>query len=188
MSDEPGEVTQLLAEARQGNPAAESRLAEVLYDHLHRLARRAMAGERPDHTLQPTVLVHEALLRLVSHDSMEWANRKHFFAVAANLMRRILIDHAREVHAVKRGSGGKVCLDEAAGLTYARSDDLLALDEALTRLAAMDPRQGQIVELRFFAGLTEEEIAAALDVSPRTVKRDWQIARAWLHTQMRPTP
>lgn len=187
MPEAPGDVTRLLAEARHGNSAAESRLAEVLYQHLHGMARRAMAGERADHTLQPTVLVHEALLRLVRHDSMEWANRKHFFAVAANLMRRILIDHAREVHAAKRGNGGKVSLDEAAAITDAMSENLLALDEALTRLAALDPRQSQIVELRFFAGLTEDEIAAALDVSPRTVKRDWQVARAWLHNQMAPS-
>jgi RNA polymerase sigma-70 factor, ECF subfamily len=176
-----------LAEMRQGNPEAESHLAELVYQELHRLAQRFMSGERPDHTLQPTVLVHDTFLKLTGHNSVDWTDRKHFFAVAATLMRRILIDHARGVRAQKRGGGGKVSLDAAVPITAAMSDDLLALDEALTRLAELDPRQSKVVELRFFAGLPEEEIAKVLDVSIRTVKRDWGTARAWLHSQIAET-
>jgi RNA polymerase sigma factor (TIGR02999 family) len=184
MDSVPGEITRLLAEIRHGDQEAAPRLAELVYQELHRMAKRSMSGERADHTLQPTVLVHDAFLRLVGNSRVNWADRKHFFAVAGMLMRRILIDHARQVRAQKRGSGGKLSLEGVTPLTEAMSDELLALDEALTRLAELDPRQSQVVELRFFAGLSEEEIARALDVSPRTVKRDWVIARAWLHSQI----
>jgi RNA polymerase sigma factor (TIGR02999 family) len=187
MDSGSGDITRLLAEMRQGNREAESCLAQLVYHELHRLAKRCMSGERPDHTLQPTVLVHDAFLKLAGTASVDWTDRKHFFAVAATLMRRILIDHARAVQAQKRGSGGKVSLDRAVPITPAMSDDLLALDEALTRLAELDRRQGQVVELRFFAGLSEEEIAKVLDVSTRTVKRDWITARAWLHSQIAET-
>jgi len=183
----PGDITRLLAGIRNGDREAEARLAELVYDELRRLAKRRMYGERPDHTLQPTALVNEAFLRLVRSDHTEWANRNHFFSVAATLMRRILIDHARQVRAAKRGSGGKVNLDDAVAdvaLTEESSVDLLALDEALTRLAEFDPKKSRVVELRFFAGLSEEEIADLLEVHPRTIRREWRKARAWLHSQI----
>jgi hypothetical protein len=184
MSAAPGEITKLLTETRLGNPGAESRLAELVYGELHRLAKRKMSGERQDHTLQPTALVNEAFLRLIRAEDMEWTDRNHFFSVAATLMRRILIDHARQFRALKRGGGAKIDLDEAMAITHEHSDELLALDGALTELTALDPRQSRIVELRFFAGLSEEEIAALLDLSSRTVRREWRTARAWLHTRI----
>jgi RNA polymerase sigma factor (TIGR02999 family) len=184
MATAPGDITQLLAEARQGNPGAESRLVEIVYSQLHAMARRYMTGERSDHTLQPTVLVHEAFMRLVRSDTGEWSGRTHFFSVAAVVMRRILIDHARQVRAAKRGSGGKLSLDAGIHIGDEMSEELIALDEALDRLAQLDPRQCRVVELRFFSGLSEEEIAALLDVTPRTVRRDWKTARAWLHSQI----
>jgi RNA polymerase sigma-70 factor, ECF subfamily len=184
MGAAPGDITRLLAEIRHGDHEAESRLAELVYGELHRLAKRRMSGERPDHTLQPTVLVNEAFLRLVRSDQTEWTSRNHFFAVAATLMRRILIDHARQVRAIKRGSGGKISLDTAIAITDENAEELLALDEALTQLAELDPRQSRIVELRFFAGLSEDEIAEVLEISTRTVKRDWKTAKAWLHSQI----
>ena len=187
MDSDPGDITLLLAEIRQGNRDAEPRLAQLVYRELHRLAKRSMQGERLDHTLQPTVLVHDAFLKLVGPSQVKWTDRKHFFAVAATLMRRILIDHARSVRAQKRGGGGKLSLDDVVVITAAMSDDLLALDEALTRLAELDPRQSKVVELRFFAGLSEDEIAKVLDVNLRTVKRDWSSARAWLHSQIAET-
>jgi RNA polymerase sigma factor (TIGR02999 family) len=184
MGAAPGDITRLLAELRDGDREAESRLAHLVYKELHRLAKRRMFGERPDHTLQPTALVNEAFLRLTRAEGMEWTDRNHFFSVAATLMRRILIDHARQVRALKRGSGGKISLDEAMAITDENSEELLALDEALTRLAELDARQSRIVELRFFAGLSEDEIAELLEISPRTVKRDWRTARAWLHSRI----
>jgi len=184
MGTAPGDVTRLLAEIRQGNREAETRVAELVYDELHRLAKQRMYGERADHTLQPTLLVNEAFLRLVRSDHTEWANRNHFFAVAATLMRRILIDHARQVRALKRGGGGKISLSPMLAIRDENLEELLALDEALTRLAEMDARQSRVVELRFFAGLSEGEIAEVLNIDPRTVKRDWSTARAWLHSQL----
>jgi RNA polymerase sigma-70 factor (ECF subfamily) len=185
MGSGPGDVTRLLNEIGLGNHEAESRLAEIVYRELHRLAKRCMFGERPDHTLQPTVLVHDAFVKLVGYSAANWKNREHFFAVAATLMRRILIDHAREVRAQKRGGGAcKINLDDAILVSPAMSEDLVALDEALTRLAELDPRQSKVVELRFFAGLTEDEIGKVMDLSARTVKRDWITARAWLHDQL----
>ena len=159
----------------------------LVYDELRRLAASALRHERPDHTLQPTALVHEAYLRLADEPMRRWENRSHFLAVAARAMRRILVDHARKHNAVKRGSGG-VCLnlDDLAHAAPAAEDavDLVALDDALRRLAELDPRQAKIVELRFFGGLSVDETAAIIDASPRTVKRDWQIARAWLKREM----
>lgn len=181
----PADITRLLREIDRGNRAVEPLLAEAVYTELHRLARRCMRPERRDHTLQPTVLVHEAFMRLVGAGPGEWSDRKHFFAVAANIMRRILIDHARQVRAQKRGGGKKMDLTADMAVTDAMSDEMIALDEALTRLAALDLRQARVVELRFFAGISEDEIASILGVSSRTVKRDWITARAWLHNQLR---
>jgi len=181
----PGEITELLAEVRSGKREAESRLASLAYDELHRIAARYMRRERPDHTLQATILVDEAYLQLVKQEDRSWQNRSHFFAVAAQVMRRILIDHARSRNAAKRGrTHVKLRLDEVFVFSDDRCEELIALDQALTRLAAWDPRQSKIVELRFFTGLTEEEIGEVLGVSPRTVKREWRVARAWLHGEL----
>jgi RNA polymerase sigma factor (TIGR02999 family) len=161
------------------NPASTNRLMEEV------CAAACLRRERRDHTLQPTALVHEAYLRLVDQAQVECQNRAQFFAIAANLMRQILVDHARRHRAAKRGGGNnKVALDEAVGMAVRQEVDLLALDEALGDLARIDPRQGRVVELRFFGGLTEDEIAGLLEVSPITVKRDWRIARAVLHHQL----
>ncbi|MGO8793159.1 MAG: sigma-70 family RNA polymerase sigma factor [Terriglobia bacterium] len=185
MPDPPGDITLLLTELQVGNRAAESKLVPLVYDELRRLARRYMRGERADHTLQPTALVHEAYLRLLGQRDVQWQNRAHFFGVAAQLMRRILVDHARAHRAEKRGGDEpKVTLDTVFVFTEAKGADLVAVDEALTRLTERDPRQGRIVELRFFGGLTEEEAAEVLGVSTRTVKRDWKVARAWLYKEV----
>jgi RNA polymerase sigma factor (TIGR02999 family) len=184
MSVAPGEITRLLADLRQGKHDVESRLADLVYGELHALAQRRMRGERPDHSLQPTVLVNDVFLRLVRYEGAVWTDRKHFYAVAATLMRRILIDHARRTRAVKRGSGRKTNLDDAIAVTDQGYVDLLALDEALTRLSELDARQSRIVELRFFAGLSEDEIADVLGIGLRTVQREWKTARAWLHSQI----
>jgi len=181
----PGEITELLAEVRDGNSASESRLAELVYDQLHGIADRYMRYERPDHSLQATVLVDDAYLHLVNQEDRTWQNRSHFYAVAAQVMRRILIDHARTRNAAKRGGGRAIIqLDDAVILTEDKCEELLAVDQALTNLGAWDPRLARIVEMRFFAGLTEEEIAEVLGVSSRTVKRDWQVAKAWLHGEL----
>jgi len=157
----------------------------VVYNELRRLAQRYMRNERPNHTLQPTALVHEAYLRLVGQRAVSWQGRAHFFGVAAQLMRRVLVDHARAQHAEKRGGNeSRVELDEALAPSKEKTVELLALDEALNRLAKRDPRQARIVEMRFFGGLSEEETARVLDVSTRTVKRDWTVARAWLYNQV----
>jgi RNA polymerase sigma-70 factor (ECF subfamily) len=180
-----GDVTQLLANLRNGQPAATSELMPLVYDELHRLARQHMRHERPDHTLQPTALVHEAFLHLVSESERTWQNRTHFIRLAAQVMRRLLIDHARARRTAKReGRLQRIPLDEPLLVTDDQSDELLALNEALDRLAAIDARQSRIVELRFFGGLTVEETADALGVSPKTVKRDWTVARAWLHREL----
>jgi len=189
MGISPGEVTNLLIELKNGNREAESRLMPLVYHELRRLASRYMRGERPGHTLQATALVHEAYLRLVGHEDVDWQNRAHFFGVAANLMRRILVDHARAKQAKKRGGGDqKVSLDVAVLVRPEAPEQFLALDEALERLAKRDPRQARIVELRYFGGLSEEEAAEILEVSVRTVKRDWSVARAWLYQQLNPQP
>ena len=177
----PAGVTSLLLSWGRGDPDAIERLAPLVYGELRRLARRELRGERAAHTLQPTALVHEAYLRLVGQRGVSWQNRAHFFAVASRVMRRILVDHARSRNAAKRGSGGRtVCLAEAGPLGQQRPADLIALDDALTGLAAIDPRQSRIVELRFFGGLTVEEAAHVTGLSPRTIKREWRMAKAWL--------
>jgi RNA polymerase sigma factor (TIGR02999 family) len=178
------QVSQLLAAWTNRDSAARDALLPVVYDELHRLAHHYMHGERRGHTLQTTALVNEAYIRLVDLDRMQWRDRAHFFAMAATLMRRILVDHARERSRDKRGGGVSVTsLDEQVAVSKA-SVDVVALDEALDRLAAMDRQQSQIVELRFFSGLTIEETAEALDLSPATVKREWTSAKAWLHQQL----
>ena len=180
-----GEVTRLLVEIRGGNRQAQSDLIPLVYDELRRLAEARMRKERPDHTLQPTALVHEAYLRLVGGPAVDWQDRAHFFAIASRLMRRILVDHARAHHAGKRGGPEqKLALDENLVLTGEKSEDLLALDEALVKLGEQDPRLVQVVEMRFFGGLSAEEIADVLGISPRTVKRDWSLARAWLYEEI----
>jgi RNA polymerase sigma factor (TIGR02999 family) len=175
------EVTRILVNWTGGDPDAAARLMPIVYDELRQLARQYLQRERPDHTLQATGLVHEAYLRLVDQGSKSWQNRAHFFAVAAQVMRRILVDHARTHRAEKRGGDwDKVVFDEALAPSDERSIDLIVLDDALKDLHAIDQRQSQIVELRFFGGLTNEEIGEILAVSPRTVKREWRMAKAWL--------
>lgn len=160
-------------------------LLPVVYEELRRLAASYMRGERTDHTLQPTALVHEAYLRLVRNTRMEWQGKTHFFAMAATQMRRILVGYARKREAQKRGGGGRmVTLDEAVALTRRQTVDVLALDEALQRLAQLDSRQSQVAELRLFAGLTEVELSEHLGVSERTVREDWRVARAWLMREL----
>ena len=181
-----GEITNQLEALRRGVPQAESILAELVYDELHARAQQYMRRERPDHTLQPTALVNEAFLKLLRHQTIEWQDRAHFLAVASVVMRRILVDHARGRGAAKRfGAQQKVELDERHAARQPHLDQLLVLDEALNRLTKMDPRQGRMVELMYFGGLTEEETAEALGISVRTVKRDWSSARAWLQAQLR---
>jgi RNA polymerase sigma-70 factor (ECF subfamily) len=175
------EVTQLLGDWRGGDEGALKKLIPLVQPELHRLAHHYMSRERGGHTLQTTALLDEAYLRLVDNTKPHWQNRSHFVAAAAQLMRRIMVDHARERHSLKRGGGAlKVSLDEAALVTETRSEELLALDEALERLAAQDPRKSQIVELRYFGGLTIRETGEFLKLSLRTVEREWNMAKAWL--------
>jgi RNA polymerase sigma-70 factor, ECF subfamily len=179
------DVTLLLHSLNRGDSAAEAKLIPVIYNELRRLAAHYMRQERPDHTLQATALVHEAFLRLTRQKDVNWQGKTHFFGVAAKLMRQILIDHARGRLREKRGSGGqKLPLDEGLLLTEARSAELVAVDAALDRLAKLDSRQARIVELRFFGGLSVEETAKVVGVSPKTVKRDWSIAKAWLYEDL----
>lgn len=181
----PHEITQLLAEWSDGNQTALDKLYPLVYDELHRMANRYMNRERKDHTLQTTALIHEAYVRLVDQKHVHWTNRAHFFAISAQIMRRILIDHARRHAYDKRGGGAqKVSLDETAIIAGDRASDMLLLDEALKRLAEMDPRRGQVVELRYFGGLNNEEIADVLKISENTVTRDWNMARAWLYQEL----
>jgi RNA polymerase sigma factor (TIGR02999 family) len=175
-------VTQLLGAWSGGDEGALEKLIPLVQPELHRLAHHYMSRERPGHTLQTTAIINEAYLRLVEKTTPPWRNRTHFVAATAQLMRRIMVDHAREHHSLKRGGGAlKVTFDEAALVTEARSQELLALDEALEELAAQDPRKSQIVELRYFGGLTVEEAAEFLKLSPRTVEREWTMAKAWLY-------
>jgi RNA polymerase sigma factor (TIGR02999 family) len=181
----PGEVTHLLLELRQGNKEAEGRLIPLVYNELRRIAAIHLRREAPDHSLQPTALVHEAYLRLTDIKEIDWQSRSHFFAVSATLMRRILVDHARAGKAHKRGNGwDAISLNEAILPSPERAPEILALDEALNKLATLDQRQSRIVELRFFAGMSEEEAGNALGISERTVKRDWRIAKAWLFKEL----
>jgi RNA polymerase sigma factor (TIGR02999 family) len=179
------EVTILLRSWSGGNKEALDRLAPLVYRELHQIARRLMAGQRPNHTLQATALVNEAYVRLVDAREASWQDRAHFFALCARAMRQILIDHARARASEKRG-GGQVTieLDEALAAAPSAGVNLLKLDDALNRLAALDPRKSQVVELRFFGGLDLEETAEALKVSTKTVQRDWDMARAWLYGEL----
>jgi len=184
MESSPGEITRLLDELKNGNRAAETRLIPLVYDELRRQAAYYMRGERPSHTLQPTALVHEAYLRMVEQRETP-QNRAHFFALAAKLMRRILVDHARGRRSAKRGADEQaVQLEEGFIFAEERSGELVALDEVLQRLAQFDPRLDRIVELRFFGGLSVEDTAEVMGISPRTVKRDWNAAKAWLRGEM----
>lgn len=179
------EVTQLLVEMQSGRQGAEDQLLPLVYDELRRVAAHYMRRERAGHTLQATALVHEAYLQLVDQTRVNWQNRAHFFAVAAKLMRRILVDHARGHNAAKRGGGGRpLTLEEAAGLLQHHDVELEALDDALNDLGRIDARQSRIVELRFFGGLTVEETAEVMALSSATVEREWRMARAWLHSQL----
>jgi RNA polymerase sigma factor (TIGR02999 family) len=180
------EVTQLLVAWGQGDQAALDSLIPLVYQELRRLAHRYMTGERPEHTLQTTALVNEAYLRLVDCRRVRWQNRAHFFAVSASLMRRILVDFARSRRYQKRGAGAQpVSLDENLDLSPQKSAGLVAIDEALNALGAFDPRKSKVVELKFFGGLTTDEIAEVLQVSPQTVLRDWKLARSWLLREMK---
>lgn len=182
----PTDVTVLLASLAQGNQQAASDLMPLVYNELRRMAARYMRRERVDHTLQTTALVHEAYLKLVDQTSASWQNRAHFFGVAAQVMRHILIDHARGQMREKRGGGqAMIALDEGLVFSPEQSSELLEVDAALNRLTELDPRQGKIVEMRFFGGLTVEETAAVLGISPKTVKRDWSVAKAWLHGELK---
>jgi RNA polymerase sigma factor (TIGR02999 family) len=186
MDSSPGEITRLLDELGRGSAEAEAKLVPLVYHELHRLAAHYMRRERPDHTLQPTALVHEAYMRLTAQQDIHWRDRAHFFGFAARLMRQVLLQHARAHQAEKRGGCvRKFSLDEALDFSPERSGDLIALDDALKRLEQLSPRQSRVVELRFFGGLTVEETAEVLGTSPRTVKRDWNVARAWLHGELR---
>ena len=178
------DVTRLLFDLQQGKDGAADQLVPLVYSELHDLAVHYMRGERDDHTLQPTALVHEAYMRLVDQRNASWQNRSHFFGIAAQAMRRILVDHARRKRAAKREGGNRVTLDESVAEAPQRSVDLIALDDALNKLAALDPRQARVVELRFFGGLDIEQTAESLGISPATVKRDWTFARAFLQREM----
>jgi RNA polymerase sigma-70 factor, ECF subfamily len=189
MQDElKGEVTVLLRQMRSGDSNAAEKLIPLVVDELRRLARLQLRNERPGHTLQPTALVNEAYLRLVSDQARDWQNRAHFIGVSVSVMRRILIDHARRKRALKRGAEDQAIdsIEDYVGLSYEQADELVALNIALDELEKMNSRQRQVVELRYFGGLSTEETAEVLKVSPITVKRDWVIARAWLKGQLRP--
>jgi len=178
------EVTQLLVAWSDGNQAALDQLMPLIYRELRRLARRRLGSEKADHTLQTTALVHEAYLRLVGQKATQWQNRAHFFAIAAQMMRRILVDYARSRRYTKRGGGAqKVSFEENMAVS-SRAAAVIALDEALTTLAEIDPRKSKMIELRFFGGLSIEETAKVLGVSPGTIKRDWTLAKAWLQHEI----
>jgi RNA polymerase sigma factor (TIGR02999 family) len=182
---QPEEVTILLKAMTSGDENAPEKLLPIIYNDLRRLAGAYLSNERKDHTLQPTALVHEAYIRLVDWENVSWQNRAHFFAVAAQVMRRILVDHARGKKAEKRGGFGQLLsLDEAVSFAEKKDVDLVALDDALHELEKSDPRQAKIVELRFFGGLTIEETAEALRISPATVKNEWAFAKAWLRVEL----
>jgi RNA polymerase sigma-70 factor (ECF subfamily) len=184
MEPSPNEVTQLLVAWSNGDQVARDELMSVVYQELHRLAHQYMKRESPDHTLQTSALVNEAFLRLVDQRDVKWQNRSHFFGLAAQMMRRILVDYARSRKYAKRGGGAReISLDETM-ISDDRSNEVVALDDSLQELAKIDQRKSQIVELRFFAGLSIEETADVLAVSPGTVMRDWTLAKAWLRRQM----
>jgi RNA polymerase sigma factor (TIGR02999 family) len=188
MRDAGGFRALLLASSDAGAPEPND-VIEALYEELHGLARRQLRRERPEHSLSPTALVHEAYLKLIEQRRVHWHSREHFFAIASRMMRRVLVDYARGRATAKRNRAANVALQEVDGRTAPTDVDILALDAALEKLGRIHPRQGRLVELRFFAGLTIEESAAALEVAPITVKRDWALARAWLFRELhRETP
>ncbi|MGQ0761525.1 MAG: sigma-70 family RNA polymerase sigma factor [Acidobacteriota bacterium] len=185
MAASPQEITQLLLKWSEGDRDALDRLTQLVYPELRRIARQYMRRESPAHTLQTSALINEAYLRLVDQQNTEWNDRVHFFAVAAQVMRRILIDHARRHRFAKRGAGAQhVPLDKTAVLRQERAAEFVELDEALTRLESLDARKSQIVELKFFGGLTVDEMAEAMKLSPITIKREWRAAKAWLQLEM----
>lgn len=185
MSNPTHEVTGLLIDWNNGQQEALERLMPLVYGELRRIAGRYLRKERQDHTLQTTALVHEAYIRLIDQNQANWQNRAQFFGVAAQMMRRILVDHARGHAADKRGGGvAKLSLDEAIEIAEQREVDLIALDDALTQLAQLDEQQCRVVELRFFGGLTVEEVAEVMKLSPATIKREWSMAKAWLHREL----
>ncbi len=186
MNESTHDVTRLLQAWRRGDSAALDKLVPLVYEELHRLAHCYMAREWANNTLQTTALIHEAYLRLVEANEIEWRNRVHFFAISANVMRRVLVEFARSRGSQKRGGGvRKISLEETAILAAEPDEDLLALDTALTALAAIDPRKAKVVELRFFGGFAEQEIAEALGISSDTVLRDWKSAKLWLYRDLR---
>lgn len=186
MTSSPYQITELLKAWSNGDQCARDQVMLVVYEELHRMAHRHMRKERPGHTLQTSALVHEAYVRLVDQSKVEWQNRAHFYGTAAQMMRRILVDHARARQYAKRGGDARlVSLDEGAIVSKERTAEVVALDEALTCLAAVDQRKSQIVELRFFGGLSIEETAEVLAVSSGTIMRDWTLAKAWLRRAMR---
>jgi RNA polymerase sigma-70 factor, ECF subfamily len=186
LEPQPGStITVLLAKARSGDSSALANVFPLIYDELRRLARQQLQREPDGHTLSPTALVHEAYMRLIDYSRMEWAGRAHFLAVAATAMRRILVDHARGHRSVKRGGMlRRVSIDDVELGTEDRAELLVAIDDALDRLKELDARQAQVVECRFFGGMTEEETATALGISVRTAKRDWAKAKSWLHKEI----
>lgn len=185
MEDSPSQVTKLLLEWNRGDSAALEKLIPLIYRELRQIAQQCLNRERHDYTLQSTALVHEAYMRLVDGSAVQWKDRSHFFAVSAQLMRRILVDHARARKSLKRGGGSlTLALDEAIALPQQRCVDLALLDDALNSLAELDARQSRIVELRFFAGLSVEDTSQVIGISPATVKREWSTARAWLLNEM----
>jgi RNA polymerase sigma factor (TIGR02999 family) len=188
-SDACGDITELLVEWSRGSQVALDRLMPIVYARLRQLADSSIRRERPDHTLRATALVHEAYLKLVDQQRVRWQDRAHFFGVAAQMMRRILVDHARRHRAAKRGGDAtRVAIDEAGARASEGGVDVIALHELLERLERVEPRQSRVVELRFFAGLTVEETAEVLGVSPATIKSDWRIAKAWLYAELNGEP
>lgn len=186
MSDRGGEVTELLQMMRGGDAQAAERLLPLVYAELHRLAAAYMRRERREHTLQPTALIHEAYLRLAREGGLDWQSREHFIGVAAGVMRHVLVDYARAHKAQARGGElRRIELEDDVAVAEQRSDEVLALDAALEKLGAVNARQAQVVELRYFGGLSVEQVAAVLEVSPRSVKRDWALARVWLFQELR---
>jgi RNA polymerase sigma factor (TIGR02999 family) len=185
MCADSGEVTVLLKAMNRGDAAARDKLLPLVYRELHRLAAVYMRRERPEHTLQPTALINEAYLRLID-SNMDWQNREHFIGMAANVMRRVLVDYARACKADKRGGGlQRVEFEEGIAFCRERSDELIAVDDALAELKSVNPRQAQIVELRYFAGLSDEQLAAMLNMSTRTIQREWHSAKRWLYERIR---
>jgi RNA polymerase sigma-70 factor, ECF subfamily len=186
MDSQPGEITQLLQAMHTGDRSAADKLLPLVYKELHRLAAAYMRRERPDHTLQPTALINEAYLRLAGED-VDWNGRAHFIGLAAHVMRQVLVDHAR-AHKAERRAGGlrRVDMDENLAIAPERLGEIQFIDEALERLARRNQRQARVVELRYFGGLSVEQIASVLGIAPRSVKRDWSLARIWLHRELHP--